>query len=129
MSKTRSPGRILTASLTSWCLYDWGNSVFSAVILGFVFGPYFVQHVASDPVTGTALWGNAMAISAVAIAVLSPIAGSFCDKGGRRKLWLGSLSALAIVTTAPMWWVAPSPDFVLVAIVLVVIANIGFELS
>ncbi len=129
MSEMGQPRRLVTPGLASWCLYDWGNSVFSAVIIGFVFGPYFVQQVAADPVAGTALWGNAISLSAIAIAVLSPVAGAFCDKGGRRKVWLGSFSALAILATAPMWWIAPTADHVLLALVLVVTANVGFELS
>ncbi len=74
--------------LAAWCSYEWACSTYPAIILSFVFGPYFAKHVASDSVTGTVLWGRATAISAVAIALLSPVCGAFCDKGGRRKIWL-----------------------------------------
>ncbi|MFB3054853.1 MAG: MFS transporter, partial [Alphaproteobacteria bacterium] len=37
----------------AWCLYDWANSSFPAVILTFVFAAYFVRGVAVTPVQGT----------------------------------------------------------------------------
>ena len=55
----------------SWALYDCGNSAFSAVIVTFVFATYFSQGIAPNPVDGTAGWGWAMTVSALAIAVLS----------------------------------------------------------
>jgi len=72
--------------LAAWCSYEWACSTYPAIILSFVFGPYFAKHVASNSVTGTVLWGNAMAISAVAIALLSPVCVALSDKGGRRKI-------------------------------------------
>jgi hypothetical protein len=37
-----------------WCLYDWANSAYPAVILSFVFAPYFLERVAVDAVHGQA---------------------------------------------------------------------------
>ncbi|MCP4383351.1 MAG: MFS transporter [Hyphomicrobiales bacterium] len=116
-------------NIVSWCLYDWANSAFAAIILSFVFAPYFLEHVAIDPVRGQAQWGFAISASAIAIAVLSPVFGAFADRSGRRRMWLGSCSFVSIVATAAMWWVMPEPGFVLLALVLLVIANAAFELG
>ncbi len=113
----------------AWCLYDWGNSAFPSVILTFVFAAYFTRGVAADPVTGTAQWGWAISLSALAIAVFSPLLGAIADRGGRRLPWLMVFSVLCIGATAALWWVAPSPQWVVVALVLVGIANFGFELA
>ncbi len=43
----------------AWCLYDWANSSFPAVILTFVFAAYFTRGVAVTPVQGTGLWAAA----------------------------------------------------------------------
>jgi UMF1 family MFS transporter len=123
---TADPGR---RARIAWCLYDWGNSAFPAVILTFVFAAYFTRGVATDPVTGTAQWGWAISLSALAIAVFSPLLGAIADRGGRRLPWLMVFSVLCIGATAALWWVAPSPQWVVLALVLVGIANFGFELA
>lgn len=112
-----------------WCMYDWGNSSFPAVILSFVFAPYFLSQVAEDPITGEAHWGFAISASAVLVALLSPVFGSFADRSGRRRRWLGLASFTAILATAAMWRVMPAPEYVMLALVLLAIANAAFELA
>jgi MFS transporter, UMF1 family len=112
-----------------WCLYDWGNSAFPAVVLSFVFAPYFLQSVAADPVRGQADWGFAISASAIAIALLSPVFGAIADRGGRRRRWLGACSLVAILATLAMWRVLPGPESLLYALVLLVVANAAFELA
>lgn len=116
-------------ALISWCLYDWANSPFPTVIVTFVFASYFTQAVARSPEEGTAQWGTAMAISAIAIALLSPVAGAAADKGGRRKPWLAGFSLVCIVATALLWFTRPTPDDVMWALVFFSLANIGFEIA
>jgi UMF1 family MFS transporter len=94
-----------------------------------VFATYFTQAVAPDTIVGTAQWGFAMTISALAIAVLSPVLGAIADQTGRRKPWLASFSALAVVGTACLWWVKPEASFVSLALALIAVSNIGFELG
>jgi UMF1 family MFS transporter len=115
--------------LASWGLYDFGNSAFPAIVLSYAFAPYFTAHVAPDVLVGTALWGTAMTWSAVAIAVLSPVAGALCDKAGARKHWLAACSILAIAATALLWLVEPELHHVSMALILIAIANVGFELG
>ena len=115
--------------LAAWCSYDWGNSAFPAIILSYAFAPYFTEHVAPDTLIGTALWGKAMTWSALAIAVLSPVAGALCDKAGARKRWLAACSTLAIVATASLWLVEPMPRDIAGALILIGVANVGFELA
>lgn len=112
-----------------WCLYDWANSAYPAVILSFVFAPYFLEQVAADPVRGQAQWGFAISGSAVAIAVLSPVLGAFADRSGRRRLWLGGCSLVAILATFALWWVAPGAQSLIPALLLLALGNVGFELA
>ncbi len=112
-----------------WCLYDWGNSAFPAVVLSFVFAPYFLQSVAADPIRGQADWGFAISASAIAIALLSPVFGAIADRGGRRRRWLGACSLVAILATLAMWNVRPGPDSILLALALLMVANATFELA
>ena len=121
--------RLFTARVVNWCLYDWANSPYSAIVLSFVFAPYFLIEVAENELIGTVQWTWAMTVSSIAIGVLSPILGAFGDRGGGQRLWLAILSGIAVVTTANLWFVEPHTDFVILALVLVAVSNLGFELA
>jgi len=118
-----------TYRIVAWCLYDWANSAYSAIVLSFVFAPYFLAQVVGDEVRGTVLWTSAITVSAIAIGILSPIFGVLGDKGGRRRRWLFVFSGTAIVTTLAMWGVTPRVEATVLALVLLAVSNTGFELA
>lgn len=111
----------------AWCLYDWANSAFPAVIITFVFATYFTKSVVGDPVAGTAMWGQAMGYSAFIIAIMAPILGGIADHTGRRKPWLFFSTGLCVVMTGCLWVVLPDPSMAITALLLVATANIAFE--
>lgn len=114
-------------ALAAWCSFDWANSAFPTVITTFVFAAYFTEGVSVGKAEGTAAWGYAISISAIIIAVMSPILGAIADRGGRRKPWLIVFTLLCVGASAGLWWVEPDASFALLALVLVVIANTAFE--
>jgi UMF1 family MFS transporter len=114
-------------ALIAWCLYDWANSAFPAVILTFVFAAYFAQAVAENPVVATGQWGLAITVSGLAIAILSPVLGAIADQNGRRKPWIAVFSLICIGVTALLWFVKPDPSYVLFALVCLAIGNFAFE--
>jgi len=124
-----APAREDRRALIAWCFYDWANSAFPTVILTFVFAAYFTQAVAASPVAGTAMWGNAIALSGLAIAILSPVLGAIADQGGRRKPALFLCTAACVAAMAALWFVRPDPGDALIAIALVAIGNIAFEFA
>jgi MFS transporter, UMF1 family len=127
-SPVKSEGRAVSGrALISWCLFDWANSAFPTVITTFVFAAYFTKAVAADAVTGTAQWGYAMSLSALAVAVASPVFGAVADHSGRRKPWLATFTVLCVAATALLWFTRPDPADVLWALVFVALANFGFE--
>jgi UMF1 family MFS transporter len=113
----------------SWALYDWANSAFSAVIITFVFATYFSQAIAPDPVSGTATWGWAMTVSGIAIALVSPVLGAIADAAGRRKPWLLVCTLMTVAGCFALWFARPAPEFVLLTLVAMAIANIGMEIG
>lgn len=123
---TESQGMDRKAVL-GWCLYDWANSAFPTVITTFVFAAYFTGYVAEDTETGTAVWGNAMALAGLIVAVLAPFLGSIADLGGRRKIWLAVFTLICMAGSASLFQVTPDPSMVTLALVGVVVATIGFE--
>lgn len=124
-SSQRGPRRALIA----WCLYDWANSAFPAVILTFVFAAYFAQGVAENPVIATGQWGLAITVSGLAIAILSPVFGAIADQNGRRKPWIAVFSLICIAVTAVLWFVKPDPSYALFALVCIALGNFAFEFA
>jgi len=111
----------------AWCTLDWANSAFPTVVITFVFAAYFTKAVAADEVTGTSEWAYALSLSALAVAVASPILGAIADKAGRRKPWIGVFSVLCVGATAVLWFAAPDPSNVLWVLAFVALANFAFE--
>ncbi len=120
---------VTRGGLWGWRLFDWANSPFPTVIVTFVFSAYYAQGVAENPAQGTSWWGGAMTISAIFIALLSPPLGAIADQTGRRKPWLAAATLVAVLGSAALWFVEPDPAFLLLGAVLVVCANVGFEIS
>ena len=113
----------------SWSIYDWASNGFGTVILSFVFSAYFTSAVAATPEEGTSLWGWAIAASSIAVAILAPITGAVADQGGRVKPWLAITTLLCAVPTALLWFVEPSVAAIMLAVVLIAVANFGYEMS
>ncbi len=114
--------------VVSWCVFDWANSAFNTVVGTFVFSVYFTRAVAESEIAGTAQWSRALAVAGLCVAVLSPVFGAIADRVGTRKPWLAVFVAITVATTAAMWSVRPTPEWVTFALVSMVIASVAFEL-
>lgn len=110
----------------AWVLYDFANSVFPAVMTTAVFPVYFISVVvAGDGGTGEWWWGRAVAVSALIVAVSSPLLGAIADRGGARKRFMFVYVAVCVCAVAMM--ATLEAGMVLRGFVLFVIANVGFE--
>ena len=114
-------------AIWSWSLYDFANSSFTTLIVTFVYATYFTQAIADDPVHGTALWSRGVTITALLVALASPVLGALADRGGYRKLFVIVATLICVAATAALYTVMPGQ--VMTALVLVVIANIAYELG
>ncbi|MDC0033840.1 MFS transporter, partial [Alphaproteobacteria bacterium] len=95
-------------TLFSWCMFDWANSAFPTVIVTFVFAAYFAKGVAANPTEGTTLWGTALSLSGLAIALASPVIGAIADKRGACQPWLAGFSLICILCSSMLWFTEPS---------------------
>lgn len=116
-------------SIVAWCLFDWGIAAFPVVVTTFVIAAYFTKQIAINEIVGTQQWGNALAIAGVIIAILSPILGAIADYGGQRKHWLAVFVLLLIASAALLWFAYPSPNYVYLTLICVVLGTIGLNLS
>ena len=80
------PYRKLT--IFSWSFYDFANQPFTTIVVTFIYSAFFIKVIAPDEDLGTTMWANAIALSAIIAAVLSPILGAIADQGGYRKFFL-----------------------------------------
>lgn len=114
--------------IRGWMLFDWAAQPFFTVITTFIFGPYFVSRMASDPETGQAAWGYGIAAAGLAIAVLSPILGSVADQTGPRKPWIALFAAIKITSLCLLWFAAPGSNLFLV-VLFFSLASVAAEFS
>ena len=81
MTTTRAQRREVLA----WCLYDFGSSAFNTLILTFIFSLFFAQVIAPDYNTGTVWWTRAVNLSALAVALVTPVLGAIADSSTTRS--------------------------------------------
>jgi MFS transporter, UMF1 family len=111
----------------AWALYDFGNSAFTTLVVTFIYATYFSKTMAPTEAEGTALWARGITITALFVAVLSPLTGAIADRGGLRKRLL-LLSTLAVIVPTALLAGVP-PGAAASALVLFIVANVAFELS
>ncbi len=114
--------------VVAWALYDVANSSFTTLIVTFIYSAYFVAVMGGEAEGDlTSVWTTAVSITAVLVALLSPVLGAIADRGGYRKRFLLSFSAICVLATASLFFFEPGQWQA--AIVVFVIANLAFELG
>lgn len=113
-------------AVVSWCLYDFANSFYAAVIIATVWAAYYANVIVGNELgQGDLWWGRAVSLTMLFVAVTSPIVGSLADFTGLRKKLLLGYTLVSIAGTALLATV--SPGMALYGFGLTVLANIGFE--
>ncbi|HEY3279667.1 MAG TPA: MFS transporter [Gemmatimonadales bacterium] len=113
----------------AWCLFDFANSSYSAVISVAVFSVYFTQKIVGNATgLGDLWWGRVVSASMIAVVLTAPVLGASADRAGARKRMLFGFTWLCIACVAlfPLirsgaiaWWS--------LAFALPVLANFAFE--
>ncbi len=115
-------GRATRGSILAWTLFDFANTAFYVVIITVVFPPFFTGVIAEG---NAAYWGRAVSISMILTALIGPLLGSIADATNRKKLFLGICTTACVVATLGLY--TTGPGTLLLAMILVIVANIGFE--
>lgn len=112
--------------IISWCLFDFANSSYSAVIAAVIFPVYYTtQIVGNEAGLGDLWWGRAVSLSMAVIALTSPFMGGIADYGGIRKRLLFVYTALCISMVASFSFL--HKGMVFEGFLLITLANIGME--
>ena len=110
----------------AWALFDFANSVYPAVMTTAVFPVFYVTFVVGEEGGGGELWGGrTVSLSALIVAVSSPLLGAIADRGGARKRFMLFYTSVCLVCVAMMSTL--DEGMVVQGFVLFLLANVGFE--
>lgn len=119
--KIQKPGQII-----SWCLFDFANSSYSAIISAVIFPVYFVSVIAGETAgQGDLWWGRAISFSMAFVAITSPFLGGIADYSGKRKRLLFFYTLLCVLAVLSFSFL--KKGMILEGFILLVLANIGME--
>ena len=116
-------------AVAAWSLYDFGNSAFATLVVTFIYAAFFTKTFAPDEATGTAWWSRAVTVTAIAVALLSPIMGAIADRGGWRKALCFAFTWICILATVGLYFIRPGANTAFLALAVFAVANIAFEMA
>jgi len=112
----------------SWCLFDFANSSYSAVIASTIFPVYYANViVGNDEGLGDIWWGRAIALSMAIVALASPFLGGIADHAKIKKRMMMFFTFMCIISVG--LFSILDKGMILCGFVLIVLANIGMECS
>lgn len=112
--------------IISWCLFDFANSSYSAVIAAVIFPVYYANVIVGNAEgLGDLWWGRAISFSMAFVVATSPFLGGIADYGGIRKkfLFIYTMICVSAVASFPMI----QKGMVFEGFLLIALANIGME--
>ena len=120
-----------------WSLYDFANQPFTTLVVTFIYSIYFstkiVTQCTDDIVTectelsGQVLWSRGIALTAIIVAMLSPLMGALADRGGYRKIYLIFWTWVCVVCSCVLFYAEPGQVYK--ALFWFVLANVAFEMG
>src|SRR5512142_837738 len=112
--------------IASWCLFDFANSSYSAVIAAVVFQVYYINAIVGNSEgRGDLWWGRAISLSMLVVSLSSPFLGGIADYAGLRTKLLFLYTFACIAAVSGFSFLAPGT--VALGFALIVLANIGME--
>jgi UMF1 family MFS transporter len=110
----------------SWCLFDFANSSYSAVIAAVIFQVYYINVIVGNAGgNGDLWWGRAISLSMLIVSLSSPFLGGIADYSGTRKRLLAVYTIACCAAVALFALI--SPGAVLAGFALIALANVGME--
>lgn len=120
----------------SWCLFDFANSAFNTIVITFLFSAYFREALVGDGPRGDILWSGSLTIAGLVVALGAPFIGVVADRGSARRVMLIGFSLVTILCTVLLAYpsvqegaVSASEEMIWLALVLVTVANVAFEMA
>ena len=124
MERTLSAEKKRKREQWAWYLFDFGNSAYAAVVLLAVFSAYFQGKVVGGA-EGSRLWGIAVGIAMLVVAVTAPILGTIADFSGKKKTILLFMTGTAIFFCGMLFFVQKGD--VWLGMIFFILAEIGYR--
>lgn len=124
-----SPAKVNKRTVFAWSLWDWGSAAFNAVVTTFVFAVYITSPSFGPEEEVSAKLGLALTIAGIVVALVAPAIGQVTDASGKRKQWLGITTAIVVICTALLSFVAPDKTYLMLGLILLAIGNVAFEFA
>lgn len=124
---SESPPPVKRSEIFGWCCFDFANSSFTTIIITVVYATYFSRVVAGDHPGASSWWGRALALSQVVVILFAPWLGAVADFTAAKKRFLMASAVVCATATALLFFTGPGD--VLLALAIVVTANIAFALG
>lgn len=124
MAETSIQSKSTRRERWAWYLYDFGNSAYAAVVLLAVYSAYF-QGTVVGGAEGSRLWGIAVGIAMLFVAVTAPVLGTIADFSGAKKRFLFFYTTIAVTFTATLFFVQQGR--VVIGMLFFIIAEIGYR--
>lgn len=113
-------------TIAVWCLFDFANSIFYAVIPATVWSAYYANRIVGNATgLGDLWWGRAVSLTMLVVAFTSPVMGAVADYAGVRKRLLIVYTLISASATCLLLTV--EPGMVIWGFVLTLLAYIGIE--
>ncbi len=108
----------------AWYLYDFGNSAYAAVVLLAIYSRYFQEGVVGGE-EGSRLWGIAVGIAMLTVAVTAPVLGTIADFSGAKKRFLFFYTSVAVIFCGLLFFVQQGNVFM--GTLFFILAEIGYR--
>lgn len=119
--------RSARARLAAYCLYDFGNSAFTTIIVTVVYSVYFRAHVAGGGPAADLWWGLAVSSAMALVALGAPVLGARADRFGTRHRYLVGATLVSVAATAGLGCVGGGA--VVAGVALFVLAQAGYAVG
>ncbi len=114
-------------SILGWITYDFANSAFVTVIVTVVYSVYFKKQVVGSEELGTALWGRAVSLSMLMVALIAPFLGAIADHSSFKKRFMLIFCYLSVAFTGALYFVRAG--HIAAGMFFFIVANFGFNAS
>lgn len=122
--------------ITSWCMYDWANSVYNLVINTSIFPIYYTAVTANEnnddlvnffgfEIVNSVLYSYAISFSYLLSAMILPLLSGIADYTGKKKKYLKIFTTLGSLACMGMFFF--TSDNLEWGIICVVLASLGYS--
>jgi UMF1 family MFS transporter len=97
----------LNRGAVAWAIFEGGRDPYVILMTIYIFMPYVAAVMVGDPVRGQETISRWQQYAGWTVMATGPFLGASIDKLGRRKGWLGLISAAMVPLMATLWWARP----------------------